>query len=65
MGSPNDVEEIKSRLNLVEVVGSYLRLQRAGREYRGLCPFHSERTPSFYVNQEKQLWNCHGCHLGG
>ncbi|HUY55794.1 MAG TPA: DNA primase [Candidatus Nanopelagicaceae bacterium] len=65
MGSPNDVEEIKSRLNLVDVVGSYLRLQRAGREYRGLCPFHSERTPSFYVNQEKQLWNCHGCHLGG
>jgi len=65
MGSPNDVDEIKARLNLVEVVGGYLRLQRAGREYRGLCPFHSERTPSFYVNQEKQQWYCHGCHEGG
>jgi DNA primase len=65
MASANDVEEVKSRLNIVEVIGGYVRLQRAGREYRGLCPFHLERSPSFYVNPEKQLWNCHGCHLGG
>ena len=59
------VEEVRSRLNLVDVVGSYVRLKRAGLEYQGLCPFHTERTPSFYVNPEKQAWYCHGCHLGG
>lgn len=65
MASSTDVETIKARLNLVEVIEGYVRLQRAGREYRGLCPFHKERSPSFYVNPEKQLWNCHGCQLGG
>ena len=64
-GDRDAVEEVRSRLNLVEVVGSYVRLQRAGLEYRGLCPFHTERSPSFYVNPEKQAWYCHGCHLGG
>lgn len=66
MGSGRDaVEEVRSRLSLVDVVGGYLRLQRAGREFRGLCPFHTESTPSLYVNPEKQYWYCHGCHAGG
>jgi DNA primase len=65
MASQSDVEDVKSRLNVVDVIGGYVRLQRAGREYRGLCPFHTEHSPSFYVSPEKQLWTCHGCHLGG
>ncbi|MGC2191035.1 MAG: DNA primase [Candidatus Dormiibacterota bacterium] len=58
-------EEIKSRLDIVDVIGGHVRLTRAGREWKGLCPFHTEHTASFYVNPEKQLWNCHGCHEGG
>ena len=65
MASQSDVEDVKSRLNVVDVIGGYVRLQRAGREDRGLCPFHTEHSPSFYVSPEKQLWTCHGCHLGG
>ncbi len=59
------VEEIRSRLDIVEVIGGYLRLSRAGREWKGLCPFHTEHTPSFYVSPEKRVWNCHGCHESG
>ena len=65
MSSDRASDEIKSRLNIVDVIGGYVRLTRAGREWKGLCPFHTEHTPSFYVSSEKQLWNCHGCHEGG
>ena len=65
MPDARPVEEIKARLDLAEVIGAHVRLQRSGRELRGLCPFHSEKTPSFYVNPEKQLWHCQGCHQGG
>src|ERR1039457_1861552 len=59
------VAEVKSRLDLIEVIGGDVTLHRAGRELTGLCPFHAEKTPSFTVSPERQVWYCHGCHEGG
>jgi len=58
-------EEIKARVDLVELIGSAVELKRVGSHYRGLCPFHSEKTPSFYVRPQMQSWHCFGCNKSG
>lgn len=57
----SQVEEVKQKTDLVELIGSYIRLDRAGRNYKGLCPFHNERSPSFMVNPDRGTWRCFGC----
>ncbi|MBO0702635.1 MAG: DNA primase, partial [Candidatus Dormibacteraeota bacterium] len=65
VGSDDAKEQIRLRLNLVDVVRQRVPLRKQGREWVGLCPFHQEKTPSFSVNEGKQSWYCFGCGRGG
>jgi len=59
------IEEIRASSNIVDIIGEYTDLKRAGSSYKGLCPFHNEKTPSFTVDDKKQLFHCFGCGAGG
>ncbi len=59
------IDEILERIDPIEIIGEYVHLERSGKEYRGLCPFHTEKTPSFYVNPNTGLYHCFGCGASG
>jgi DNA primase len=63
--SDDKLEEVRTRADIVEVIGAHVRLKRAGRNFVGLCPFHNEKTPSFSVNAERGFFHCFGCGAGG
>lgn len=59
------IEEIRNSISIVDIISEYVQLRKRGKNYIGLCPFHSEKTPSFTVTEEKQIFHCFGCHAGG
>src|SRR3989304_5104504 len=61
----DQVEEVKSKVDIFEFISSYVPLKKMGRNMGGLCPFHSEKTPSFMVSPERQSYKCFGCGEGG
>ena len=65
MISEQKIDEIRASSNIVDIIGEYVDLKRSGSSYKGLCPFHNEKTPSFTVDEKKQLFHCFGCGVGG
>ena len=65
MGLREVARRVKEAANIVDVIAEYVNLKRSGRNYLGLCPFHEDRKPSFIVNEERQIFRCFGCGVGG
>lgn len=63
--SESKIEEIRNSISIVDLISEYVQLRKRGKNYIGLCPFHSEKTPSFTVSEDKQIYHCFGCHNGG
>ncbi|MDA3931288.1 MAG: DNA primase [Tenericutes bacterium] len=63
--SKDKIDQVNQAADIVDVISEYVSLQPSGKSMKGLCPFHSEKTPSFHVSKEKQIFNCFGCHKGG
>jgi DNA primase len=61
----DEIEEIRSKIDLVQYISETIPLKKAGRNFKACCPFHAEKTPSFMVNPERQIWKCFGCQKGG
>ena len=62
---PAFLDELRARVGLVQVISRRVKLTKAGREWKGCCPFHNEKTPSFYVNEDKGFYHCFGCGVHG
>ncbi|HPH23195.1 MAG TPA: CHC2 zinc finger domain-containing protein, partial [Chitinophagaceae bacterium] len=65
MITPQTIETIKSRIDIIDIVGEYVKLKKRGSNYIGNCPFHNEKTPSFTVSPAKELYKCFGCGKSG
>ena len=65
MGCMNPKDQVKENLSITDVVSTYIRLEKSGAQFRARCPFHNERTPSFYVSPERKSFHCFGCQVHG
>src|SRR5437867_3703288 len=65
MISPNTIQQILSKIDILEIIGQFVKLKKRGVNYLGLCPFHNEKTPSFTVSPSKEIFKCFGCGKSG